>query len=353
MTNRLPLLNAEFKLPEDGYVQFAPFGEWPGVAEIERPNGTVERRAISQVIDPAAAAAILAKFRAESAKPGFRGLFMDFDHTSLQKDGSTLASGWIMDMQQRADGIYAKVRWSKSGLDAVTGGDYLYPSPVFPWDNATDLGKTANGLPRVRLNAIVGGALTNDPGLIGISAVANRRRQSANPDPLNPEPTIARKEPARMNRIANRLKLADTATEDELLAALGPTLARLDALEVQAAGIQADADLKPFEGLIANRDQVRQILITNRDQGLKLLAALKPAPAPTTVTTTAAATSLVPNRRSAADPGKAEGEADPDAAAVKRAAIIRNRAAEIRKTQRVTRARAWELAAAENPEEGK
>jgi len=319
------LLDAQFRLAPDGLVQLAPLGEFPGV--IDRAHGDPDP--IVQIVDAEAVAAMVRRF-AESAQQGV-GMLVDFDHESLQPDGSTRAAGWIQEMQAREDGLYARIRWSAAGLAAVQGGDYLYLSPVFPETGAEELGRDAAGHRRLRLREISRAAVTNDPGLRGIRAVANRATPQT-PDPKGPQ----------MIKLAKLLNLPDTATEDDLAAALQGKLDRLAELETKAADAQADADLAPYEGQIADRAAVKAAIVANRDSGLKLLAALKPLPAATPDTSGRPAVSRRAMRLPGAD---ASGIVVPPDAAV--AARIRNRAAAIRREQQTSWQRAWNLAAAE------
>ena len=142
-----------------------------------------------------------------------------------------------------------------------------------------------------------------------------------------------------MKKLLTALGLPETATEDEAAAALQAKLDRLAELEAKAADTQAEEDMKPYEGQIANRGEVKAALVANRATGLKILAAIKPA-----------GQAAVPNRATAADPAKAapDGKAKGEA----RAASIRRRAAEIQKAEKVSDQAAWKRAEKEFPEQG-
>jgi phage I-like protein len=333
INGRQPLTDAQFRMPQDGWVQIAPFGEFPG--EVAGGDDDGQPRPVLQVIDAEAGGAILRRFREAASKEGFEGLLVDFDHGSMDAGQSSRAAGWITDMALRDDGLYAAVRWSASGRSAVEGGDYRYLSPVFPWADREDLGAGPDGAARCRLTRIERAGLTNDPGLRGIRAVC-RRDSTAGAASAEP---AKQQEHAKMKKVLTALGLPDTATEDEAAAALQAKLDRLAELEAKAADAQADEDMKPYEGQIANRGEVKAALVANRATGLKILAAIKPA-----------GQAAVPNRATAADPAKAapDGKAKGEA----RAASIRRRAAEIQKAEKVSYQAAWKRAEKEFPEQG-
>ena len=70
--NTLILNRETFQMPEDGWYQIAPLGEFP-----HRPSGVV------QVVDQAACDAMANAFRQAAGEPNFAGLLIDFDHFSL------------------------------------------------------------------------------------------------------------------------------------------------------------------------------------------------------------------------------------------------------------------------------
>jgi phage I-like protein len=168
-----PLLNrgadGTYKLPEDGYYQVVPYGEFP-----HKPTG------LMQIVDNKAGDAILEAFKADKAHkaktddPGI--LLCDYDHFSGDAKLPSKASGWIEDLQNRADGIYAKIRWTPEGEKAVTSGDYRYPSPSFKPDEIEWIdNKTIRPL---RLDRV---GITNDPNMKTIKPLSNR---SETPTPV-------------------------------------------------------------------------------------------------------------------------------------------------------------------------
>jgi len=149
-----------FELAADGWVQLTPCGEYP-----HRGAG------VTQVIDRKACDAMVADFDGRKADENFPGVLVDFDHFSLDTDKPSEAAGWVTDLEARDDGLWARVRWSDSGLAAVQGGRFRLVSPVFPAPDACeDLGGG-----RIRPLALVSVALTNEPNIRGGRPLSNRQ----------------------------------------------------------------------------------------------------------------------------------------------------------------------------------
>jgi hypothetical protein len=101
----------------------------------------------------------------------FAGLLVDFDHFSLDDRARSEAAGWIVDLEARDTGLWAKIRWSDVGEEAVKGGRYRFMSPVWARSDCVDLG---NG--RVRPVRLINAAVTNDPNLRGMCPLSNNGR---------------------------------------------------------------------------------------------------------------------------------------------------------------------------------
>jgi hypothetical protein len=149
-----------FTLPDDGWFQISAIGDFPHAT-----TGLV------QVIDADAVSAIVQKFAEESAKPNFPGVLVDWDHASLDLDKPTEAAGWIMNLQQRPDGLWGQVRWSDRGAEAISGGRYRFMSPVWRQEDCLALGEK-----KVRPLRLFNCALTNDPNIKGMVPLANSGR---------------------------------------------------------------------------------------------------------------------------------------------------------------------------------
>lgn len=330
--------DGRFELPADGFVQAMPYGEFP--VEVEGAKG--RRRRLVQVCDREAAEAMLANFR---AAPRAGGLLVDYDHGSLDTDRSSEAAAWAQDLAVREDGLYVRNRWSDRGLEMVTGGRFMFLSPVFEAGTAQDLGGG-----RVRPTVLSRLALTNDPNLTGIRPLANRRGPEDTTD--SGHEAAEGKEQAMKEALTKLLGLAPDAADEAVLAgvqALANRAQDRDALATQVAGLeqaalesQVERDLDEFAPVIQDRAAAKLTLLANRAEGLKLLKALKPAAkAPEKPSG-----GELPNRRTGSVPADGP-EADGKAQA--RAAGIRNRAAAIQREQGVSYQQAWGLAEAECP----
>lgn len=175
------ILNREsFSLPGDGWYQVAPLGVFPHAG-----SGLV------QVVDAEACGEMVRAFGEEASGKNFAGLLIDFDHFSLDAGNRSEAAGWITALEARVPqgdlteaqrhgeggisggsgyGLWAKIRWSDLGEEAVTGGRYRFLSPVWGRGDCVDLGDG-----RVRPVRLLNAAVTNDPNLKGLVPLSNSR----------------------------------------------------------------------------------------------------------------------------------------------------------------------------------
>ncbi len=277
-----------FQPAPDGWFHIAPHGTFP------HPNGAL------QVIDAEACEAMLGTFNEEARQANFPGLLVDFDHSSHDPAQPTTAAGWIDGLEHRDDGLYAQIRWSDLGHQALTGGRYRLASPVWnradcdQWTAPAADGRDVVHLRPRRLDRL---ALTNDPNLPGLVPLSNRREKVESekvkgpkdgldpgsiPFSFNPLPFSLPTMNLR-TEIMQRLHLAGTATDAEVVEALQNQTAELEALRNRCQRLtetQADADVERFADVITNRDVVRAQLLANRDGTLALLNALRPCEAP-------------------------------------------------------------------------
>ena len=82
------ILNRDFKMPDDGWCQLVPLGEFPHAAA-----------GVIQVVDAEACVAVVARFKVDAAIPNFAGLLVDFDHFSLNDRSRPEAAGWIVGLK--------------------------------------------------------------------------------------------------------------------------------------------------------------------------------------------------------------------------------------------------------------
>lgn len=215
------ILNRDFFHPRDGWYEIEAKGEHPNLAA-----------GIVQVIDDAAAESIARRFNEEAASGKLRHgneMLIDHEHFSDQPDKETRAYGWLQELQHREDGIYGRIRWSKTGKEAVDGGDYRFFSTEYePGDceqcPANTPPETQNSHPhRVRPLRLAGLTLTNMNNNRGQKPITNR-----GPDaPAKPSQPIETK---HMNTVAIKLGLASDASEETVLAEVARLLNRVTEL---------------------------------------------------------------------------------------------------------------------------
>lgn len=142
-----------------------------------------------------------AKAVIEASFSNRRKIHIDENHSTdiAAKLGmSAPARGFITEMEERADGIWGRVDWTESGKTLLADRAYWGISPVLTYDKTTG-----------KVSAIARAALTNDPALRELLA-------------LNSTETTH----MFAAKVAKLLGLSDTASEDEILNALGARLER-------------------------------------------------------------------------------------------------------------------------------
>ena len=357
------ILNRNFELPADGWHQLAPLGEFPHAAA-----------GIVQVIDADACLRMVAAFEnARAASENFPGLLIDFDHFSLDAEKRSEAAGWITDLkfvpQSQSEigtrqsaipsGLFAAIRWSDTGEAAVKGGRYRFLSPVWAKGDCEDLGDN-----RLRPVRLLNAAVTNDPNLKGILPLSNRAPfDSATLDSTgNPRGCPSNKKEIPMKPIIdallNKLNLPADTAQDAVLVAIeklttpaevAALLNRAETAETQLATFQtaqleadADAFLEANAAVIENRDQVRAQFIENRTLTEAVFKNLKQPVASGLQPQVSPASSPKPlhNRDSKVLATQNRDASTSESKAVK----IRNRAAEIMKTERVAYTEAFRRA---------
>jgi hypothetical protein len=231
------ILNPDFSHPPDGWYQIEPKGEHPNHAA-----------GVIQVIDDEAMRSIAEQFNQDAVAGTLRHgneLLIDHEHFSDQLDKETRAYGWLVELQAREDGIYGRVRWSKTGKEAVDGGDYRFFSTEYaqkdcgecqvasgegavnaePGEPDGETGQDASlatrhsTLARVRPLRLDGLTLTNMNNNRGQKPITNRDPNG----PTDQQPT----ERKRMNTVANKLGLAADVSEETILAEVTRLLNRL------------------------------------------------------------------------------------------------------------------------------
>ena len=351
------ILNRDFRLPDDGWYHIAPLGEF-----------THAGAGVVQVIDQEACIAMAARFAADAKTPNFPGLLIDFDHFSLDGEKRSEAAGWILGLENRDSGLWAQIRWSDSGEEAVKGGRYRFLSPVWARSDCVDLG---NG--RVRPVRILNAAVTNDPNLKGMVPLSNRSQEpelrsqnAAAVDfrTLNSADNNLREKSMKavIEKLVNHLGLAADATEAVILEKMGGLISAtvvtelqnsLSALQTKHDGLVAN--LKTVEGELVNRHMAEfegvisegakpfwtEQLIQNRVGALAALGDMREmadkvvaASEPSKDLTKDAGRKPLHNRATARPIPPAQGD-QPGAAGDSKAVKIRNRAHEIAKAEKI------------------
>jgi len=196
-------------------VQLSPFGDFI-LRDGGKRSGTVQR------CSRAAFEAMVANWKAD----GERDILVDVDHASAT-GGSTEAAAWAKNLRVEDDGLCADFELTPRGRELVEGKCYRFVSPG--WTLADD------GTPI----ALCSVALTNRPNLPVKPVVNADDAGGRDPD----DPTTATKGTEMdLKKIAAALGLPETATEDDVIAAI----ASMKDAQAQAAEEAANAKAEEF-----------------------------------------------------------------------------------------------------------
>ncbi|MFQ2613730.1 phage protease [Aeromonas caviae] len=153
---RLAVLDAQLTPQGDGWYQLLPVG--PFKARDGRPFDVASGH---WQLDGQIAAALIAR-----AKALGQDILIDYDHQTLKTDQNgqpAPAAGWYNSDEiawREGQGLFIKPRWTERAAALVAAKEYRFLSAVFPYD--------AQGRPlELRMTAI-----TNDPGVVGMQALA-------------------------------------------------------------------------------------------------------------------------------------------------------------------------------------
>lgn len=213
MPKRIAALVASL-VPGQKAVRLLPAGEFRSADGSGRPTDAPAWR-----IDADSAAALVARHAARQTRR-----IVDYEHQTLRAADNgkpAPAAGWIESLEWReGDGLYAVIEWTAAAAAMIAAGEYRYISPVFPYD------KTG------RVLDIRAAALTNDPGLDGLTDLA--ALTSLFP-PTQETPDM------ELKKLLLALGLADDKTEAEALTALAALKASADSAGAQIAALTAQA----------------------------------------------------------------------------------------------------------------
>ncbi len=132
----------------------SPLGDFPHAKGLQR-------------IDDQALSALVTEFNSLPARLGrlFVGIPFYIGHPDVpgleNEYTDKKAYGWVTELSEAADGLYAKVKWSKAGAEMIAEGYYRFLSPFW---NAVQIGTEGNR-PIYRPNKLLSVGLTNNPNL--------------------------------------------------------------------------------------------------------------------------------------------------------------------------------------------
>ena len=178
----------------------------------------------------AGAARLLAQLRTQATR-----LVIDYEHQTLysEKNGQPApAAGWIdpADIEWReGTGLVArKVEWTERAAAMIDRKEYRYFSPVFEYDKAT------GAVTKLRL-----GALTNNPGLDGMAAVALSSLSHLHPHHHQETPVNE-----TLKKLLAALGLPEATSESDAIAGVAALKAKadtVDGLQTEVAALKAQA----------------------------------------------------------------------------------------------------------------
>ncbi|MGY3910751.1 phage protease [Aeromonas piscicola] len=247
---RVAILTADLQSAADGWYQLLPAGKFK--ARDGRPfdvDGGHWR------LDAEIAADLITK-----ATLLGQDILIDYEHQTLNKEVNgqpAPAAGWFTGSEiewREGAGLYVKPRWTKKADAFIDAKEYRFLSAVFPYD--------ASGRPlELRMAAI-----TNDPGVVGMDALAALAATLTLPVSIQKDIHMDE----LLERLRMLLKLPATATAQEIQGALQ---AIVEIIKTEADG---EAMLSR-EGLMAYISSRRSQMATLTAQVSEKTAALTAA----------------------------------------------------------------------------
>lgn len=182
-------INNSLGVPEDGWCLIAPFGEWPKT-RVYRENGRVREQRFLQVLDEAAADALLAKEhslfgrlkRAFIGVPVYQGHgdLTEVDPQAVAVGGEKIKLGVVDQIRKGARGLEAHFALDAEGAAAVAAG-WKFPSSfwyVRP-EEKTEARSRHSEVIRCRPFKLISVALTPFPNIAGVEALNNAETSNA------------------------------------------------------------------------------------------------------------------------------------------------------------------------------
>ncbi|MFQ2803538.1 phage protease [Aeromonas caviae] len=215
----LAVLDAALGPSDDGWHQLLPVGPFKARdgRPFDVPGGHWQ-------LDKSIATTLINR-----AKALGQDILIDYDHQTLKVDQNgqpAPAAGWYNGDEiewREGEGLFIKPRWTERAAALVAAKEYRFLSAVFPYD--------AQGRPlELRMTAI-----TNDPGVVGMQALAALSAQLIQPgQPATPAHAAHKETP--MNELLKKLlaKLGIELTGDPTDEQLQKALTELDSLQASA-----------------------------------------------------------------------------------------------------------------------
>lgn len=202
-----------FALTAGTEIQLLPAGEFR--SSDGRPKDVSAWR-----IDAGIAAAVIADVEARANR-----LVLDYEHQTLLSANNgqpAPAAGWFKKLEWRdGDGLYAiDVQWTERASAMIEAGEYLYLSPVFSYDKKTGA-----------VLRLVNAALTNNPALDGMDAVAARFLTNESTQ----EESLTMDIEELLNQLRWMLNLPALTTAEEITAELQKAIAVIKAGQTDTA----------------------------------------------------------------------------------------------------------------------
>ncbi|GAB6035818.1 phage protease [Fundidesulfovibrio butyratiphilus] len=237
----MQLALAGFGLPEGCNVQLFPEGDF--TARDGRPVGLKDCTADTWRMDADIAAALIAQVSARETP-----LFVDYEHhtlTAKDKGHKAVAAGWINSLVYiPTKGLFANVAWTDAARQHIQADEYRYISPLFGFDSKTGAVLT-----------LINAALTNNPALDGMAAVAaalETTRMEACMDPKDPKAGTAALSEELLSQLRWMLNLPVSATAAEIKTELDKLKAQMVGDATAAAGVSLAVLLHDKDARIAD-----------------------------------------------------------------------------------------------------
>lgn len=232
------------------WAELCPLGQWP--AAVQTPDG--KRQVIVQNCDEQAFAQLVAGFRPE--------VLVDFEHRSENSDDTT-AAAWVQELRVQNGMLEARLRLTDLGAADLVNRRRRFLSPVWPLDAANR---------PLRLNSV---ALTNTPNFRTLAPVLNKESTATGGGDKQRSPAMDLKE------LAKALGMPETATAEEVMAALKAALdekaqlkTQVDELQKTAMNKEADAFVEANKAKIKDPAAVKAAYVQNKAATIALVGAM-------------------------------------------------------------------------------